>query len=107
MWEGVAKHGKPTLGLFSSCLVLYHIPMLDQDSILDPEDVCRDPVRGRPELRKTPMDHHEIAFGHNYARLIPECWRETFDEVKQSLASRLNVSTVLDVVGRPESLRRC
>jgi len=71
MWERLAKHREAALGLFPSCLILNHIPMLDQDPILDPDDVCCDPVHGRPKLRKTPMDDHEIALSDNYAWLIP------------------------------------
>jgi hypothetical protein len=35
--------------LLLSRLVLEDVPVLDQDPVLDPEDVHRDQVRGRPD----------------------------------------------------------
>ena len=35
--------------------------MFDKDTILDPEDVRRDPVHGCPEPRKPPMNDDEVA----------------------------------------------
>src|SRR5690349_8684592 len=49
--EGVAEHGPAALGSFSSRFVLDDVPMLDEDSFLDPQDVRSDPVRRRAEPR--------------------------------------------------------
>ena len=37
-----------------SRLVLDEVPMLDEDPVLDPEDVRRDPVDGAPKPEKRP-----------------------------------------------------
>src|SRR5271154_6813968 len=104
MWERLAKHREATLGLFPSCFVLNHVPMLRKNSVLNSENVRGDPIDGLTEAGESAVHDHHIALGHNYTRLIPECLRQTFDEVKQSLAPRLDVSTVLDIARRPISL---
>jgi hypothetical protein len=45
--------------------------------------------------------------GTRYSRLIPESGRDALDQVEQTVAARLNVRTVLNIVGRPEALRCC
>src|SRR6059036_24285 len=52
------------------------------------------------------MDDYEISIGHYRSRFILQCWRDALDEVEQALATRRDVSTVLDVFGRPIALSR-
>src|SRR6516162_435307 len=58
--ERVAEHRPAALGLLPGRLVLDDIPVLDEDSVLDSEDVRSDPVRRRPEPGKTAMDDDEV-----------------------------------------------
>lgn len=49
------------------------------------------------------MDDDEVTFGHDHTWLVPERHGRTLDEVEEAFAARLDMSTVLDVVGRPEA----
>jgi len=66
--------------------------MLHENSIFDSKNIRRDPIDGLTNAGESAVHDDEISVSHNYARLISECWREIFDEVKQSLATRLDVS---------------
>src|SRR4029077_13635346 len=79
--------------------------MLKKNAVLDTKYVGYNPIRGQSP-RISSMDNHEVALRHNHPGLIFESWRKALDEIEQSLAPRLDVRTVLDVVGRPELLRR-
>src|SRR5580700_2468903 len=78
--------------------------MLDQNAILDANDVRRNPVHGKAEIRESPVHDHEISFGRDRSWLVFECWRKAPDEIEETFTSRRDVSTVLDVLGRPEFL---
>jgi hypothetical protein len=49
------------------------------------------------------MDDDKVAFGHDHARLVLEGPGSTLYEVEETFAARLDMGTVLDVVGRPEA----
>jgi hypothetical protein len=72
--------------------------VLDQKPIFDAKYVGCNPVHRLAATRKPSVDDYEISICHNYSRLILECWRAALDEVKQALATRLNMSTMLDVI---------
>jgi hypothetical protein len=44
LWERIPKHRQPALGLFPRGFVLKDIPVFDQNSIPDAQDVRRDPI---------------------------------------------------------------
>src|SRR5260370_25770532 len=102
----VAEHRPTALGLILSRLVLDDIPMLDEDTIHDPEDVRRDPVHGWPEPRKPPMNDDEVALGHDHPGLVFQRRRHALDEVEEALAAGRDVRAVLDVGRRPVAQRR-
>src|SRR5690349_1388031 len=95
----VAEHRPTALGLLLGRLVLDDIPMLNEDTIHDPEDVRRDPVHGCPEPGKPPMNDHKVATSHDHPRLVFQRRRHAFDEVEEALAAGSNVRAVLDVCG--------
>src|SRR6266404_4732117 len=76
-------------------LVLNDVPMLDEDPILDPKDVRRDPVHGRPEPRKPPMNDDEVAIRHDHPGLVFQRRRRALDEVEEALAAGSDVRAVL------------
>jgi hypothetical protein len=84
---------------------LDHIPMLDQNAILDANDVRRNPVHGKAKIREPSVHDHEISFGHDRSWLVLEGWR-AFDEIEQALAAGRDMSAVLDVTWRPKLLSR-
>src|SRR5437588_5769504 len=102
----VAKHWPTALGLFLGRLVLDHIPMLDENPILDPHDVCRDPIHRRSEPRKPPVNDNEVALSHDHSGLVFQRRRHALDEVEEALAAGSDVRAVLDVCGRPVALSR-
>ena len=70
-------------------------------------NICRNPVDRKPEAREAAVDDDKASLRYDYSRLIPEGGRDALDQVEQTVAARLNVRTVLNVVGRPEALRCC
>jgi hypothetical protein len=106
-WLGkrVSEHRVSALGLFLGRLVLDDIPMLDQDSILHPDNIRRNPVDRQPETRETAVDNDDVSLRYHYSWLIPQAGRNALDQVEETIPARLNVRAVLNVVGRPEALR--
>src|SRR6266849_10447590 len=80
--------------------------MLDEDPIRDPKDVCRDPIHGCPEPRKTSVDNDEVAVSHDHPRLVFQRRRQALDEVEEARAAGSDVRAMLDVCGRPVALSR-
>src|SRR5580704_5445112 len=103
--ERVSKHWVSALGLFLGSLVLNDIPVLNQDSVFHADNIRRNPVDRQPETRETAVDDDDVSLRYDYSRLIPEGGRNALDQVEETVTARLNVRTVLNVVGRPEALR--
>src|SRR5262245_48899569 len=89
------------LRLLPGRLVLDDVPVLDESSVLDAEDVRRDPVRRRPEPREPAVDDDEVTVGRDHPRLVLERRRQTLHEIEEALAAGRDVGAVLDVAGRP------
>src|ERR1700680_2778530 len=96
--ELVAEHWSTALRLFSCGLVLNHVPVLDEQSVLETNDIGGDPVHRRAKARETAMDHYEISPGDDDACLILQRGRKTLDQIEQALPARLNMIAVLNVV---------
>src|SRR5258708_26190615 len=52
------------------------------------------------------MHDHKISFSHDRSRFILQRWRSALDEIEETVATRRDMSAVLDVVGRPVTLGR-
>jgi hypothetical protein len=50
--------------------------------------------------------NHKIFFGYNRSRFILQRRGKALDEIEEAVATGLNMSAVLDVVGRPIARRR-
>ena len=81
--------------------------MLNQDSVLHADNIRRNPVDRKPEAREAAVDDDKVSLRYDYSRLIPEGGRDALDQAEETVAARLNVRTVLNIVGRPEALRCC
>src|ERR1700722_5151044 len=103
--EGVSKHRVPALGLFLGSLVLNDIPVLDQDSVFQADNIRCNPVDGQPDTRETAVEDDDVSLRYDDSRLILEGGRNALDQVEEPLTARFNVRTMLNVVGRPEALR--
>src|SRR6516162_9081481 len=104
--ERLTEHWPRALRLVPSHLVLDYVPVLDEDSVLNPQDVGGDPVRRGRESREAAMDDVEIALSHDEAGLVPQRRWVAPDEVEEAVAGGRHVRAVLDVAGRPELLGR-
>ena len=51
------------------------------------------------------MNDDVVTFGENHPGFIAERRRRGLDEVEESVSSRFDMGAVLNVVGRPKSLR--
>src|SRR5258708_35165509 len=103
--ERVAEHRIPALGLLLCSLVLNDIPVFDENLILQANDVGCDPVHRQSDVREPAMNDDVVTFCKNYPGLILERRWRSLDKVEEPVSSRLDVGAVLNVVGRPESLR--
>ena len=100
------KHGKAALGGFTCCFVLNDIPMLDENSILQANDVRRDPVRWQSDVGESAMNDDIVATCKNPARLIAKRRGRGLGEIEEAVTTGRNMGAVLDVVGRPVPLGR-
>jgi hypothetical protein len=96
-----AEHGKSALGCLTGGLVLNHIPVLHENSIYYSNDVRHNPVRGRSECGKSPVQDDEAPFGQNCTGLIAKGRWNALDEIEQAVATRRDMNAMLDVVGSP------
>jgi hypothetical protein len=72
--------------------------VLDQNPFLHDEDVGRYPTGWSAEIGKASVNDHEIALGHDHVVLVFQRVRQTLNESEESVASRSNVGTVLNVI---------
>src|ERR1700733_9554847 len=105
LWEILSEHGSATLRLFFGGLILNHVPVLHEDAILDAHNIGGNPIHRKPEVTKSSVYDDQITFGHNCSRFVFECWRSALYQLKQTLTTGSDVSAVLNVFRRPESLR--
>src|SRR6202023_1140280 len=77
----------------------------NQDFALHADNICRNPVQRQAKVREPAVDNDEVSLRYDYTWLILERGRLALDQVEQTVAARLNVRTVLNVVERPEALR--
>src|SRR5713101_626035 len=75
--------------------------MLDQNAILDANYVRHNPVQRQAVARVSSVQDDKVPFGHNRSRLIPKRRRNALNEIEQAIATRRDMSAMLDVVGRP------
>src|SRR5271170_3533638 len=78
--------------------------MLHEYAVGDADDVGRDPTARPSMARKAPVDDHKFLVSEDYVVFVAQRRRRVFDQIEETLTSRRDVSTVLDIVGRPESL---
>src|SRR3984893_12829637 len=107
VWEILSEHGSATLRLLFCGLVLNHVPMLNEYSVLNAHNISGNPIHWEPEVAESAVYNDEITFSHNDSRFVFECRRSALYQVKQTLATGSDVSAMLNVFRRPESLRCC
>src|ERR687892_2205469 len=96
--KAVAEHGATAFGLRFRRFVLNHVPMLDEDSIDHANEVRNNPVLRLPKARKATVDDHELALRNNLLMVMPERWRQTLNQIEETVAAGFDVGAVLHVV---------
>src|SRR6266481_2377327 len=99
--ERVSKHGISALGLLLCGLVLNYVPMFNENSLFDPENIRCDPIDWQADPREAPVNDHKITVSHDQPRFILERGREALDKGKQPFSPRCDMRTMLNVVRRP------
>src|SRR6267154_3573248 len=100
----IAEHGQPAPRLLAGGLILDHVPVLRQQSVLDANNVEHDPFRGQAEATKPAMQHHHVALRHDQTVLIFTLGRDALNQAEEPVAPRWYMGAMLNVVGRPELL---
>ena len=90
--KGIAEHRAAALGLFSCRFALDYVPMLDQLAISNAHDIRRDPVRRLADAGKPSVYDDKVALGKNSPRFISQSRRDAPDQIKQTIATRCDVS---------------
>ena len=105
--ESVTKHGKTTLGFFLCGFVLQHVPVLCQETVLESDNVGRNPGRWPSHPGETAMRDDIVALCDDELVFVPQrIWRRA-DKSEQPFAPWRNVRAVLDVRRRPEAFCCC
>ena len=68
-------------------LVLDHVPVLDQDAILDAKNVCGNPIHGSTEAAKSAVHDHEVSLGHDCSGFVLQRWRDILAQIEQTLTT--------------------
>ena len=92
-----SEHGRFALRLLLGSLVLNDIPVLDENSILQANNVRCNPVHRQSDVGEPAMKDYIVTFCKNQPMLILERQRRGFDEVEEPVSSRLDMGAVLNV----------
>src|SRR5438445_4944406 len=102
--ECSSEHRPLAYRLFFRRFILNYVPMLDQDSLLNAHNICGDPIRRCTETAKSTVHDDEVSLSRCRSRLVPQRCGKALDQIEQALTTRCDMSAVLNVVRRPESL---
>jgi hypothetical protein len=79
--------------------------VLGETAILHPDDVGSDQRRRLAVSREAPVQDDLISVGHNDGVLVTQRIGQAPNEIKEAIATGLDMGAVLDVILRPEA--RC
>src|SRR5258705_271321 len=105
--ECSSEHGPLANRLFFRRFVLNDVPMLDKDSVLNAHNICGNPIHRSTETAESPVHDHDVSLSHDRSRFVLQRWRDALDEIEQTLTARCDMSAVLNIVRRPETLSGC
>src|SRR5438270_1932076 len=105
--ETVAKHRQAALRFGFGRLVLQNVPVFGKAAVLDPDNIRGDPRDRRSVSRETSVDNDIVALRDDELLFVTQGVGRVADQIEQSIATRFDVSTVLDVVRRPITLSAC
>src|SRR6266576_632042 len=99
--EVIAKHWQPALRFGFCRLVLQYIPVFGKAAVLDPDNIRSDPGNGPADSREASVYDDVVALRNDELMFVTQTVGRVADQIEQSLATRFDVSAVLNVVGRP------
>src|ERR1035438_2887762 len=105
--ECSSEHGPLTYRLLLRRFILNDVPMLDKNSVLNAHNICGNPIHGSTETAESPVHNHEVSLGHDRSGFVLQGWRDTLDEIEQTVPARCDMSAVLNVTRGPVALGRC
>ncbi len=70
-------------------------------------DICGNPIHRRTETAKPSVNNHQIFFSLNGSRFVFQGWWHALDEIEQTLTTGCDMSAVLNIARRPETLSGC
>src|ERR1700675_4778093 len=100
--ECSSKHGRTALRLIFRGLILNDIPMLREFAGFDTHNIGGDPIHRSTEIAESTVHDHEVSLSQDGPSFVFQCWRDVLDEIEQTVATRRDMSAVLNVVWRPE-----
>src|SRR6266850_6234740 len=99
--EVIAKHWQAALRFGFCYFVLQDVPVFGQAAVLDPDNIRGDPRNRRAVSRETSVDNDIVALRDDELVFVTQGVGRVADQIEQSIATRFDVSAVLNVVGRP------
>src|SRR5271154_3133497 len=101
--ECSSEHGRAAFRLLFRGLILNDIPMLREFPGFNTHNVSGDPIRRSTEIAESTVHDDEVSLSQDGPSFVFQCWRDVPNEVEQTVATRCDMSAVLNVVRRPES----
>ena len=80
--------------------------MLDKDSILNPQNICGNPIHRTTEVAESAVNNHELTVGDNRSRFVAKRGWKALNEIEEPFSAGFNVSAMLNVIRRPITLSR-
>src|ERR1700692_4653449 len=90
-WKTWPEHWSFTLRLFLGRFILNDVPMLDQDSVLHADNICRNPIHQSAETAESPVHDHEVSLSHDRSGFVLQRWWDALDEIEKTLTARCDM----------------
>ena len=74
---------------------------------MNTHNICGNPIHRSTETAKSPVHDHDVSLSHDRSRFILQRWWDALDEIEQTLTAGCDMSAVLNIVRRPETLSGC
>src|SRR5260221_4785124 len=100
--KAVAKHWQAAARRRACGLILDDIPVLRESAVLETDDIDNDPGCWLAHVSETPVQHQQVALGHDQTVLVSHLSWGALDQIEEAVASGCDMRAVLNVVGRPE-----
>src|SRR5882672_8869614 len=93
-----SEHGPLADRLLFRRFILNDVPMLDKNSVLNAHDIGGNPIHRGSEIAKSPVHDHQVSLSHDRSRFVLQRGWDALDQIEETIAARLDMSAVLNVV---------